>query len=568
MPLDPTKWQVRDDKEIRYIGPTHGQEGANYVTVLELHRWLQDLADDASMSGDDYMDITRDTPSDKKFDTIITLINGYWISDTTAEYIYGGSIIQKDGDEIYDGIQVVANPGCIVQIIQNGQVLTNDFWNSTPYGSSYPGINPDHANGIAMRFMIKVRENGQDIDGRRLLFQTREWGMTYSEFKVNGTERGVNVVPLNFSIDLNNQTDISEVAQWTDITNLIEGYNLMDVNNDGVDEPYYSRWTRGSHSINDLYERMKWLTRRGSTSTLYGLNGQLFRGITHEIALTNTSGTFPIYGRVEWTTGTGQMLAVNASSSPTKMWIQLLTGVAPINGQSLVVKDPETGEEVASAEVLGTPIERPLSQPFCGNSTGAAIIGAYGFGIKVSDLSANDKLFDLNNIQRIPPNWVTFLVTGLASGDRVIVTNYDSVTKIDYDQLTLASTLNGTNVTQVTVNEDIPSDTPPQGTIRIQRDSGRYTRHVYTSWSGKTFTIEEHDFSDDPASANNNVFISYIDDVATGSSLQFTTIYSADRTLFVRVRNGDPSAPIKTYESTAVLGSAGGSVSVIRTSDA
>ena len=43
MALDPSKWEIQASKNIRYIGPTHGQEGANYVTVLELHRWLQDL---------------------------------------------------------------------------------------------------------------------------------------------------------------------------------------------------------------------------------------------------------------------------------------------------------------------------------------------------------------------------------------------------------------------------------------------------------------------------------------------------------------------------------------------
>jgi hypothetical protein len=130
MSLDSTKWEVQADKDIRYVGPTHGQNGANYATVLELHRWLQDLADDASMSGDDYMDITQDTPSDKQFDTIITLINGYNIDDTTAEYIYGGSIIQDNGDTIYDGIQIIASPGCHVQIIQTKR--KGEFNNESP----------------------------------------------------------------------------------------------------------------------------------------------------------------------------------------------------------------------------------------------------------------------------------------------------------------------------------------------------------------------------------------------------------------------------------------------------
>ena len=75
MALDSTKWQYRTDKSIRYIGGAHGTATANYISVYELHRWLQDLADDASSSSDDYLDITIPNPSDKKFTTIIELLN-------------------------------------------------------------------------------------------------------------------------------------------------------------------------------------------------------------------------------------------------------------------------------------------------------------------------------------------------------------------------------------------------------------------------------------------------------------------------------------------------------------
>ena len=100
MALDATKWQVTVGKAIEYIGPAHGVTGANYVTVLELHRWLQDLADAEAISGDDYMSITIANPTDKKFDTIIQLINGFVLGTTTTpadEYIYGGTIIQGAG---------------------------------------------------------------------------------------------------------------------------------------------------------------------------------------------------------------------------------------------------------------------------------------------------------------------------------------------------------------------------------------------------------------------------------------------------------------------------------------
>lgn len=559
-----TDFEIQNDKDIRYIGAAHGASGAGYYTVLELHRWLQDLADDASSAGDDYMDITRDTPSDKSFDTIINLINGYNIDATASEHLYGGSIIQSDGDVIYDGVQVVANAGCHVEIVQAGAIIVNDFWNSIPFGSSDKGLNPDASNGISHRFMVLVRTGGADTDGRKLLFQTREWGKTFSEFKVNGTSRGVNVVPLTYADDLNNATASGTVAGWTNITNVTAGYNGIDVNNDGSDEYYYSEWNRDTQSINDLYERMKYLTRRGTAETLYGLNGELFRGITHEITVDTASGTFSAYEAVSWSGGTGQMLAINSTGAPTKMWIQLLTGVAPTDNQVIT-----GGTSTATCQVNVTVTERTLSFPFCGVSTGSAIIGAYGFGIEATDLTASDKVFDLTNTQRQAPNYVTFTVGGLVSGEDYVLVAPEDAGVIDVAFFTLNGALTGAAVTSVVVSEAIPTDTPASGSLRILRANGAYSRHAYSAYNAgtKTFTITSHDFSSNNAANGANCFPSYIDKLAASTSEAYTCVYASNRSLFVRVRDGG-STPIKTFESTATLGSGGGSATAVRTSDA
>lgn len=634
-------FEIQQDKDIRYIGAAHGASGAGYYTVLELHRWLQDLADDASITPDDYLDITRDTPSDKSFDTIINLINGYNIDDTAAEHLYDGSIIQAGGDVIYDGLQILANEGCHVEIAQNGAIITNDFWNSTPFGESTEGLNRDVANGISARFILKVRTGGADIDGRRLICQTREFGYTYSEFKLNGTGRGVNAVPLTYALDLNNETPVGTVAGWTGITNLNQGYIGIDVDNDGSDEYYYSKWDRDVYTINQFYERMKYLTRRGTSETIYGLNGELFRGITHEVNVDTPTGTFAAFEAVSWSGGTGQMLAIDSTTAPTKMWIQLLTGVPPTDGQTI------TGASTATADVNVTVTERVLSFPFCGASTGSAIVGAYGFGIEYNDLAVNDKMTSLaGGAPKSPPNNVTFTVGGMVSGDDYVVVGplgyrfaWDNeggtppfqvgetltfggggtaklAELIDYGtygwmvigpmisgsvpvddetitggtsgctgqvngtvfnainlrQLTLNGALTGGAVTSVVVNEAIPVDTPNTGTIRILRADGTYTRHPYSAWDGptKTFTITSHDFSTNNAANGANVFISYIDKLAASGSEQFTGVYSADRNLFIRVRSGainPPLSPIKTFESTGVLGSAGGTATAVRTYD-
>lgn len=580
MALDATKWQVRSDKSIRYIGPAHGVAGANYVTVLELHRWLQDLGDDDTMSNDDYMDITYLNPSDKKFDTIITLLNGYTLDDgyTTkaSQYIYGGTIIQGAGgtEVIYDGIKVVANRGTIVNVIQNNVVLTDKFWNNTPNGESFAGLNPDPANGVCMQFMVKVKDSGALIDNGTLLFTTREWGKTFSEFRIPSTGRGVNVVPLTYADDLNNQTASGTVATWTGITNITAGWNAIDVNQDSANEYYYSKWNRDTYTINQFYERIKYLTRNGETGTLYGLAGEKFRGITHSIdigaptggAFTEGGGT-PLSWGAGATAGTGQILANDTTAN--MLYIQLLTGVVPAN--NMTVTQGAVSATTASSNAV---VEKALSAPMCGQSTGSSLVGSYGFSLEYADLAVNDKITALDGTTRQPPNNVTFTVNGVLNGYRVLVAPEDGSGGIKYDQLSNTNLLSGASVTSVVVDEAIPANTPTSGTIRIQRADGRYTRHPYSAVNTgtKTFTITAHDFSSNNAQVGANIYISYIDAAASGSSISFNTVQSSNQTLYVEARFGGTGPnftdSIKPAKTTGSLGSTGGSATISAVSDA
>jgi hypothetical protein len=142
----------------------------------------------------------------------------------------------------------------------------------------------------------------------------------------------------------------------------------------------------------------------------------------------------------------------------------------------------------------------------------------------------------------------------------VLVTNEDAG-GIDLDQFTLAADITSSD-TSIQVSSTIPSDTPSSGTIRVF-DGNTYKRVTYTGFSGDTFT----GCSDVPdATAGSNVFISYIDTLAAATSEDFTVVYAADRSLFIRVRDGG-ATPIKTFQTTATLGAGGGSTTAIRTAD-
>jgi hypothetical protein len=565
-------WTIdRSNGDIRYVGDDHSGSSPSYATVLELYRWLQELADDAIASGDDELDITNENPGARSTDNIITLLGNYNIDANASEHLYDGSIIQNDGDDIYDGFVNFGNSDVQIQIIQNGVVLADDWWN---YNGG--GLNADSANGISHRFMLPVKSSGNNIDGRRIIGICRRFGYTYGEFRINGTARGNNVLALTDAVDLNNSTSSGVVAGWTTITNSTEGYAAIDVNNDGVDDYFYSEWDKDTYTINQFYERMKYLTRDGSSETLYNLSGELFRGITHEIDVDSPSGTFSETESVSWSSGSGQMLAINSTTSPTKMWIQLLTGVPPTDGQSIT-----GGTSGASCSVDSNVIDRSslITTPFIGASTGSSLIGGYGVGVEYDDLTNADKLFDLANSQKVPPNNVTNTVAGLVTGeDRVLVAPWDGSTTdtngnpaIEKDQLSLSTALTTDNISSVVVAEDIPSDTPTSGYIRVADNNGFERRLHYTSWNNKTFSIDTTDGNEDfngvNASSGNNVYIAYIDILASSSSQSFTGVYSVDRDLVVIVRDGG-STPIKEFISAWSFTGSAQTITAIRTTDA
>jgi len=630
-----TDFEVQVDGDIRHVS------GTSTYTVLEFHRWLQDLADDAQAAGDDILDITDLTPSERSTDNIITLNSPFNIDDTAAQYLYDGSITQLGGDTVYSGLVVVGavESGTELQIIQDNQVVTS-YWST--------GLNVDAAANILLRIMVKTRDAGADIDGKRIRVQARELGDTYSEFSAT-LGQGNSTAAIFTGVDLNNQTASGTIAGWT-ITNT-EGYQLLEIDGTAPAEAYYSQWDPGTQSINDLYEYAKYIQRRGTSEVIHGLNGFLFRGITGQFgydtetaggltedsvlawgtsfAYDGATGTALVVGdKVENTTnggtgtvvyntgtnmviardsgggtwddnddivrvanaaggalvagavltngtvndntasgGTAKLLALFDNGTDGTVWFQLLSGSNPVNNLPIW----QQGDASSRALVNGSVTARTVSSTFIGVSTGSALIGAFGIGVVPSELTASDLLFDLTNTPRTPPNNVTFTVGGLVSGEDRVLVGPESGGTLNVAQFSLNTTLSGAAETAVVMGSAIPSDTPATGTIRIELDSGIYRRVAYTSWTGSTFTIASTSFAADNATSGNNVFISYIDLLASAATASFTAVYLSNRSLFIRVRDGGTAGDlvgIKTFETTGTLGSAGGSTTAIRTSDA
>lgn len=289
---------IGDDFTITYNAGAYDirhSANTNTYTVLELHRWLQDMADDEEFSGNDEVDITSPTPSERSTDNIIALQNGFNIDDDAAEYLYDGSITQEGGDTVYSGLVVVGsvNRATILKIIQD-----NAFYDSqsAPFWSTITDNRAVAADNILLRCLVKTRANGVDIDGKRVRVHARTYLDTYAEFSLT-LGLGNSTAAIFTNDDLNNGIAAGTISGWTEVTNT-EGFDdsNIDVDDDGTPEPYFSRWvvsadpTDGDGNINDIYQWAKYITRDASAKTVHGMNGELFRGITHSFGYDGEAG--------------------------------------------------------------------------------------------------------------------------------------------------------------------------------------------------------------------------------------------------------------------------------------
>lgn len=644
---------IADDFSVAVNGDIRHVSGTTHYTVLELHRFLQGIADDESpATANDYVDITSSTPSERSTDSIITLINGYNIDDDASEYFYGGSIKQGTGDTetIYYGLKVlgaVNTSTTQIQVIQNHGYYdtTSPFWGDQSGG----GYNGDAASGVLMRILVKGKEHGALIDGGRVRVQVRTWGDSYDFFNVTLTE-GEAVAAVSSTPDAQNTTAIATVQGWTggDIPTNTEGWQQIDIQNGNGNKEYYSKWTYNTNALamRAIYEHIKEITGNNSPEAAepYDMNGELFLGITHSFGYDNPSGDFTQNEKIVWGTditydnlsggtfsagdfvnfknagtlvnsgkvlydngstqmrvalddisgstladgytieeasagtvtadidttitnqdkggGEGWMLAENTTDDD--MYFQLIYGVAPVD--NLQIRGMTSTDTL---DVAGSVTAQTVPKIFLGSYTGS-LIGAYGIGIDPDDLLSTDTVQPLVGAAQTPPNNVTFSLSGIEVGDRILIGKKDTGNDFDWTEMTLNTTLNGATETIVDVGTgNIPADAPATGVLRVTLDDGRIRRVAYTSHDGDDeFTIASSDWQDpDDATAGNGVMLAFIDKAAAADPEEFTIQYNAPRTLWIRVREGTSATPMKTFESQASLGSTGGSAVASRIDD-
>ena len=344
----------------------------------------------------------------------------------------------------------------------------------------------------------------------------------------------------------------------------------LDINDDSTNEDYSIVIDlAGTISLADMNERLKYITRRGETSTLNGVEGQQYLGIDYRVDYNSLTGSIAEGSTVtqvlaDATTATAEVVAHNTTEKymmlrDTRGTLETGTGANNLqkDGSNYVTM---TGS--ASTTVITPTLEHPF-----GSFAGGKFFGAQGVGLKnvpASD-AQNYELIDNSGTRIIPPSTIALTVNSVASGDRVAMfrATGDNYT-VDTNMYTGAATGNNSGDPDFVIQETIPNDTPDSGSFRIKTSSGE-DRYLYSSWTGSTFTLDStaHPTGLTSTYGADPVYVPYLDEEATGTSVSTSVTYVTNRYVVTRVRKKG----IIPFKIKGQITSNGLTVTAIRTSD-
>jgi len=286
------------------------------------------------------------------------------------------------------------------------------------------------------------------------------------------------------------------------------GSTTADHDGNGTAEPYSIIVdAQGDVSVAKVYERIKYVTRRGATQTeLFGagvnIPGESYRGLEALIYYDTPSGTFNEGDDITGQGGYTARLIGNRSSVAGEDVVQTYITVtdqqtsldAVVNNDTLTDESSDTVvADTAGAGGAILSISSPKASPF-GTFTGTTIFGARG--VLYSNIDVNPQAYiltdDLGTL-RTPPNTVTILIDNTATGDRVLVARDTGVAGIiDKDQFG-GMTVTSASATSITVAGTVDSEVPPVGWVRVVENTlqqeHRYAYSSRTTGASGVFTL-------------------------------------------------------------------------------
>lgn len=513
-------------------------------TVNALYTYLLDYIDDESTI-QYYVPMSAQTPSE------YTLINGWFLDDTSTQFLSGGAIQTSGWNTVVYVLTMSANPntvaGDIGKTVQNGGATHTgvllDYTTVSPYkwyvratlsvftaeavtiptgtgagtintvatgetiwsnifslGSLVAGTTLDVYQNDAqitpwwtsghIDILVKVKESSVEIDSGNLTVLARLYGTLYDHYLIDAST-GRNPVPLAAFDDGNNDTASGTVGAYTGIT-FDFGYYSGDLNNGNGPKPYDVVIDCGGNTILKVYEYLKYITRTGSATTFTGygsIPGEYYTAVG-DIRLTYSglaSGPF-VEGNLITSSSGGTGYIVSLFAASSILVIR------NVHGTFLNTNTITSGATTATISGVPDTIAASKQAPF-GTYAGGQFFAARGVWIFNMHSSDTNKytLIDSSNTTQSPPASISITINNTVVGDRVSVFKaLDTNGTIHSTYLTSDNTANAIGDTTFVIDTGtpIPTDTPASGVLRVVDQPGQTDhRYRYASWTGLTFTL-------------------------------------------------------------------------------
>jgi hypothetical protein len=287
------------------------------------------------------------------------------------------------------------------------------------------------------------------------------------------------------------------------------GGTTGDINEDGTDEWFSCELDCNNQTFDEVYERLKYFTRRGQTTDIDSGSqsgpdfiGEFYRRIgDYYIPYDNGSVDNP-FTEGEQVTGPSNFEGYVTSkhdrgTNEGFIIVRQQRGTLVTDGNTLTGTTSghtaDVDEDSGSDPVALIPEE--LVSPF---GTYAGGISYFARGIKPINVATSDAskyVCITSEGNRItPPNKVNVVFQGLETGDRGLIAEVNTAGQDDIkeDQHGLAAGNNEGNSTLV-VDSAIPAETPNKTTggvvWAIDVSAKEETRYRYSSWNASTFTL-------------------------------------------------------------------------------
>ena len=387
-----TDFSVASNGDIRQAAAFVAGTSARYTT-LELHAWLQDLADNAAPSGDDDVSILRVNPSElagkrnAARPMAVTLKPTFNINDATAQWFKFGSVEQAAGEVLYTGLKVlgtlVANSPIYIQ--QNGAKLTK-YW-----------ADADASN---FQILVKAKATSGDTTLKNLVVFSRKYGQSYSHFDVDLSAGGEQAAALATSLDSNVNVGVMTPA-------IAAGYFATAIGGTGGVTPKIT------------------LAYGDTTQNLGGGQGSLLHKGT--ITLDGSVTVIQAYQALMWACSELSTITFNA-----------------IPGWRYPVLPGQTYAENVSA-------------PFGAFAGGKWFVaqGWWVTGVQAGD-SQNYQLKSHTGVDEFPPNSITVQISGLVASDYVLAARDNGSGDILSNEYTVSATAGASTVSVPSLKADTP----------------------------------------------------------------------------------------------------------------